>query len=240
MNKIEKFLEKIPNWLRWIMALPVTVLISTAVQFIIIIGNKIFFISTSGLFSLFGIDPETLKEYFTLAVNSWLAPYLLVWIGAVIVPKRHLATAITLAIAFAFVNIILSPLVILTSIQRRSPLVDIIAIIIGLIATISACYEIHKRYSVKSKIASKEKCILCGSKIKRRQVDEGVFFDKTQHLEYNINIVIAECIYVEICNSRGYENYWHIDGDGFHLPSDYDNESFARKLNENIDKALME
>lgn len=58
-----------------------------------------------------------------------------------------------------------------------------------------------------------EKCILCGNKMKRRQIDYGVFFDKRSHLEFNVNIVIAEGItYVQICNSKGYYNDWHIDG----------------------------
>ena len=86
-----------------------------------------------------------------------------------------------------------------------------------------------------------EKCILCGNKTERRQIDGDVFFDKKLHLEYNINIVIAEgATYVLIRNSKGYENYWHIDG--WLMPMDGE-ESFtgelAHKLEESIQNVLI-
>lgn len=84
-----------------------------------------------------------------------------------------------------------------------------------------------------------EKCILCGKKIKHRKFDDE-FFDKAHHLECNINIIIIEGItYVLIRNSKGYENYWHIDGP---LPlMDYDESfahKFAHKLEESIESVL--
>ncbi|MEW5897423.1 MAG: hypothetical protein AB1668_07040, partial [Nanoarchaeota archaeon] len=57
-----------------------------------------------------------------------------------------------------------------------------------------------------------EKCILCSSEVEQREIDEGLFFDKTQHSEYNLNIIAAGmAVYIEIRDSMGNCNTWHID-----------------------------
>ena len=81
-----------------------------------------------------------------------------------------------------------------------------------------------------------ERCILCGNKVERREIDYDLFFDKTQHLECNINIIVTGNVtYVRVRNSEGYDNFWHIDG----AMEIEDTTSFTSKLEENISGALI-
>lgn len=85
-----------------------------------------------------------------------------------------------------------------------------------------------------------EKCILCNSKIKRREIDYELFFDKTQHIEYNVNIIATgDVTYVEIRNSEGYDDFWHIH-ELNPAPTKENVTSLTHRLNEKIAEVLEE
>ena len=76
-----------------------------------------------------------------------------------------------------------------------------------------------------------EKCILCGSKIENRKIDEGVFFNKELHYECNVNIIVTDgATYIETHDSKGSNESWHIDG-----PPD----SIIDGLKERINNAII-
>ena len=57
-----------------------------------------------------------------------------------------------------------------------------------------------------------EECILRDSEIEQKEIDEGLFFDKTHHSEYNLNIIAAGiAVYIEVSDTEGNCSNWHID-----------------------------
>jgi len=85
-------------------------------------------------------------------------------------------------------------------------------------------------FSMESKT---EKCILCSSEIKQREIDEDLFFDKAEHMEYNLSMIAAGmAVYIEIRDSAGDCSNWHIDTGN---PKDILND-----LKEKIHNALSE
>ena len=85
-----------------------------------------------------------------------------------------------------------------------------------------------------------EKCLLCGAKWNKenRRGDYGYSFDEIPHLECNINIIkTGQATYVRVCDNKGYNSEWHIDG--FNPAGELENTpSFIRKLEEHLKEEL--
>jgi len=77
-----------------------------------------------------------------------------------------------------------------------------------------------------------KKCILCEN---NEQRDKGTNFEDEPYFECNINVrIVKDAIYVEARDSKGYHNYWHIDGPGVMLG---DEEKLTQDVTMKLEKA---
>lgn len=76
-----------------------------------------------------------------------------------------------------------------------------------------------------------KKCILCGSNVQR---DKDTDFEGEPYFECNVNVVVAQnAIYVDVRDSKGYDNYWHIDT----VTVVGDEEKFTQDITMKLEKA---
>ncbi len=88
-----KFLEKIPDWLRWILFIPVALLALFVSYPIISVVNKITMI---GLGKGFIIDIGIL-----VFANLWSA-VAFIWVGSIVAPKNNFIISIILSVIYGF------------------------------------------------------------------------------------------------------------------------------------------
>jgi len=133
IEKTEKFLEKFPDFLRWILALPLAILVSTVIQVIIAVGN-----------SLSYVGPEWILNTFCQVVNSWCSGYCFVLSGAIMAPKYKFITSIVFTILFTSTSSIIMTYALTVGTYKGKLLLDIFLIILSIAASITACIETHK------------------------------------------------------------------------------------------------
>jgi hypothetical protein len=88
-----KFLEKIPNWLRWILFIPAALLALFVSYPIISVVNKI---APIGLGEGFILDIGIL-----VLANLWSA-VAFIWVGSIVAPKNNFIISIILSVIYGF------------------------------------------------------------------------------------------------------------------------------------------
>lgn len=89
-------LEKIPNWLRWILSFPLALLAFFIAYPLIVILNKISMIFV-------GIGPlSALMDFFILFIASFGSAAAFVWVGAIVVPRHNFIVSAIYGILFSF------------------------------------------------------------------------------------------------------------------------------------------
>lgn len=134
-----KFLEKLPDWLRWIVFLPSAFLSLFLVYPIITILNKITvvgFLGENNLLVQIGI---------LVLANLWSA-VAFIWVGAMVAPKNNFIVSIILAIVYSFIlGISFFARVMLGANSSVSWVEMAITIITGIIAAIGTVYYFYEK-----------------------------------------------------------------------------------------------
>jgi hypothetical protein len=92
-----KFLEKIPDWLRWILFLPSAFLALLISYPIITIINKI------SMMIVFLVDNTFLVNIGTLVLANLWSAVAFIWVGAIVAPRNNFIVAIVLATIYTFI-----------------------------------------------------------------------------------------------------------------------------------------
>lgn len=130
-----KFLNKIPNWLRWILLLPVSFLALLIVYPIVFIGNRI---------TMWFMGKSFFQEMAILVLANFWSAASFVWVGATIAPRKNFIVSIIMAIIFAFIlgGMLFAKLISRTSLTW---LETIIACITGIFAVCGVVYSFHQK-----------------------------------------------------------------------------------------------
>ena len=136
------FLNKIPDWLRWILFLPVSFFAGFAAYPIIKIINQILFFEETEWF----LGPILLT-----ALSGGWAGFIFVWVGAKIAPKKQFLVSIILLVFIAVISgislmskIVLGPT---SSISWGKLLISIGSTLIGAIFACNSFYKETKNVS---------------------------------------------------------------------------------------------
>lgn len=130
-----KFLDKIPNWLRWILFLPVSFLTLFIVYPIVLIGNKITMGFMGGGF---------FSEIVILVLANLWSSASFVWVGATVVPNKHFIVSIIMGTILSF---IIGVMVFAKSLSLTSLtwIEVIVACIAGIFAICGMIYYFHQK-----------------------------------------------------------------------------------------------
>jgi hypothetical protein len=131
--------------LRWIAVLPAAIGAYLGIQVVVAIGNS------------FGPGPESLINLWCEFINSVAGPYCFVLAGAKTAPSHRFITAVVLTVLFSVANGVLLTLVLTSQRQFSTPLWWFVtSLIIGLVAAIIACVQLHHQEPGPSGAASDE------------------------------------------------------------------------------------
>ena len=132
-----RFLDKIPNWLRWILFLPAAILAMLISYPLITIINRLTMI---GLGDVFFVDIGIL-----ILANLWSA-VAFIWVGSIVAPKNNFIVSIVLSVLYAF-NLGISFFA--KSMLGDSSSVSwpemIITIITGIVAAVGVIHYFHEK-----------------------------------------------------------------------------------------------
>lgn len=130
------FIDKLPNWLRWILVLP-----GALATFIL--AN----VAISIFYMLFGDRylPETMKHFFIQFINGIVASYYYVFVGTYIAPKFKPTVAIVLTVIFSLLIGILLALTLVSGNSYDPTWWVIVTSAACLIAAIASCNEINSK-----------------------------------------------------------------------------------------------
>lgn len=142
-------MDKMPDWLRWALALPSAIISYFVVQLIVSVLH--------GLAEYFnGLDPQLfptitiLGNFLPQFVNSIASPYLFVKVGAHFAPNHKYETSVVFAVFISVATVVLT-VVWIKYFPKMSfeGLVGmpwlIITSVAGVFAAIKACLELHPR-----------------------------------------------------------------------------------------------
>ncbi|HUV50782.1 MAG TPA: hypothetical protein VMW78_07185 [Anaerolineae bacterium] len=88
------FLNRIPNWLRWILSLP-TALLALFISYpLIILLNKI---------TMIGIGEGFLTDLVILILANLWSAAAFIWVGAIIAPRHNFIVSIIFAVFYSFI-----------------------------------------------------------------------------------------------------------------------------------------
>ncbi len=133
---MEKFLGKFPNWLRWILFIPIALIAFTLAYPIIKIGNLIL-----GVGSFQGIIGQILLS---AMAGGWSGIFF-VWVGAKVAPKSRQIVSVVLAVIIALMSgMSLMAKIILNELSSVSWIELIPSLIAGLSGAIAVCYSFYK------------------------------------------------------------------------------------------------
>jgi len=128
-------MSKLTCVLRWIAVLPAAVGAYCAIQVLV------------GLASYFNSGMNV--DYWSQLICSIAGPYCLVWVGAKISPRHRFATALTLVIVHAVVNILIVTLaLVVTKRDLTSLWWPVVCGIAGITASILACMQFRGKGGV--------------------------------------------------------------------------------------------
>jgi len=127
-----------PNWLRWILVLPVALLSYFAIQ--VLVGIQ------SDTLPL----PGSIQDLWSQGVNSVVGPWAFVFVGAKMAPPpRAFETAVTLGVVYGMFTGAVAILALLNSNRVHNPLWLTTAGALGVLAVIGTC--LHFRVARQSK-----------------------------------------------------------------------------------------
>jgi len=134
-----KFLEKIPDWLRWILFLPSAFLALLISYPIITIINKITMIGFLG-------DNNLLVEIGILVLANLWSAVAFIWVGSIVAPKNNFVVSIVLAVIYSFIlGISFFARLTLGENSSVSWLEMIVTIITGIIAAVGTVYYFYEK-----------------------------------------------------------------------------------------------
>ncbi len=134
-----KFLEKIPDWFKWILFLPSAFLALLISYPIITIINKITMIGFLG-------DNNFLVNIGILVLANLWSAVAFIWVGAIVAPRNNFIVAIVLATIYTFIlGASFISRLILGENSSVSWLEMAIAIITGIIAAVGVVYYFYEK-----------------------------------------------------------------------------------------------
>ena len=131
-----------PVWLRWLLVLPAALGACVGIQIVVIFGNLITW-----------PDSIPFRKFFIEIINSIAANYCFVIIGAKTAPKHRFVVGVILATAYTVFGITVaatfliiggSPYLTWWPIPITSVVLLLIVGIVGIIAAIGACIQLHR------------------------------------------------------------------------------------------------
>jgi hypothetical protein len=142
-----EFLKKIPDWLRWLLFLPVAFIALLISYPLITIVNKITMIWFLG-------DNNFLVNLGILVLASLWSAVAFIWVGATVAPRSNFIVSIVLATIYTFIlgASFISRLM-LGENSSVSWLEMAIAIITGIIAVVGVIYYFHEKKGELARIA---------------------------------------------------------------------------------------
>lgn len=129
-------MDKLPNWLRWILFFPISLLTIIIVYPIINILSNIFAVSEYGIFD----------EIWAVIMGSGLTGFCFVYFGSLTAPKYQMIVAIVLTAIYGIVcGMLLTSKLFLGMIASSSWFEVISTVIVGILGSIIACYQIYEK-----------------------------------------------------------------------------------------------
>ncbi|MDA3916652.1 MAG: hypothetical protein PF690_06735 [Deltaproteobacteria bacterium] len=141
------FLNKIPNWLRWVLSLPIALLALFISYPLIIILNKI---------TMIGIGEGFLTNLVILLLANLWSAAAFIWVGAIITPRHNFIVAVIFAVFYSF--ILGASFFAKFSLGSKSSITWLemtITVIAGLVAAVGVVYHFYENETkVKTHIES--------------------------------------------------------------------------------------
>ena len=128
------FLNKMPDWLRWILFLPAAVIAMFVSYPIIYFVNKI---------TIYFILGPSIAAWATLIIANYISSALFVFIGATVAPNKKLMVAVVLAVIYAFIGGASIMMKIYLGLEISLSLLQLsVGIISGIIGSICSVYAL--------------------------------------------------------------------------------------------------